>query len=275
MENMELVEIKKYNMANKQELGFIDTHLRALSFIFKHHLYYFFLFPVVLFLLISFFGFELGSLGMDWIQSSIDTWVGSFTDSWIVQWIVKGIVWVLTTFILVFFIAMFGGFIVLVIMSPVLSILSEKTETIITGKDYPFSIMQIIKDVFRGLLLTLRNMGIEFLVIFLLMIFSIVPVLGFVIGLVSPVVIFMVSSYFYGFSNFYFSLERRKMSISSSVTYARKHKWKVMGNGAIFYGFMLIPFYGIFIASFVSIVSVVAATITVCDLEKESTILPT
>lgn len=40
-----------------------------------------------------------------------------------------------------------GGTIVNILMSPIYMILSEKTETVLTGKEFPFDSRQTVKDV--------------------------------------------------------------------------------------------------------------------------------
>jgi hypothetical protein len=60
------------------------------------------------------------------------------------------------------------------------------------------------------------------------------------------------------------------MTISQSVSFMRRNKGSIIGNGMIYSIFMLIPFCGVTLAGFAAIVSVVAATISVHQIENKS-----
>ncbi len=75
----------------------------------------------------------------------------------------------------------------LIVGSPVFGYLSEKTESIIEGKDYPFSFKQLMKDIVRGVRLALRNALWQTVYTFTLLILSFVPILGWVTPLVPPI----------------------------------------------------------------------------------------
>jgi len=149
-------------------------------------------------------------------------------------------------------------------MSPLLAYLSERTESIIMGHEFPFSWLQFFKDIFRGILLAFRNFFIEILLTVLLFFLSFVPFLGFA----TAPILFLISAYFYGFSFLDYTAERRKMKVKESVDFVKQNKGIAIGNGGIFALFLLIPFIGVSIATFISIISTVAASIAV--LKKEN-----
>lgn len=159
----------------------------------------------------------------------------------------------------------FGGYIIVAIMSPVFSIISEKTEKILTGNDYPFDFFQFLKDIVRGVLLAIRNALLQLLISVLLFFLSFVPLLGFV----TPILMFLVSAYFFGFSFMDYAIERQRLSVKDSVKYMRDNKGLVMGNGFIFAVVLLVPFLGVLISGFAAIVSVVAGTLLVAEKSKE------
>jgi len=137
---------------------------------------------------------------------------------------------VLSFFInIVFFIvfAFISGYIVIIIMAPVLSYLSEKTEKILTGNKYNANFLQIIKDILRGVFIALRNLFIYLLFVVLMFFISFIPV----IGLFSPFVLFIISSYFYGFSFIDYINERQKLTIKKSVANIRQNKGIALGIG--------------------------------------------
>ncbi len=197
------------------------------------------------------------NLFKDWIQ--IDSW-----NFWGAGFLSKSILFIIHFIIRILFIIVFSytaGYLIVILLSPVYSLLSEKTEKILTGKEYPFSLSQFIKDIWRGIRLAIRNFLIELLVTLLLFILSFIPILGLLTG---PS-LFFISSYFYGFSFMDYSLERRKMKIQQSVSFMKENKGIAIGNGMFFSFILLIPYIGILLSSFVSLVNVVAATIATTE----------
>ena len=94
-------------------------------------------------------------------------------------------------------------------MAPVMAYLSEKTEQILTGKAFPFNLGQFMKDVFRGIVMALRNLVIELFLTACLLLLAFVPV----IGISSTFLIFLVESYFLGFSMLDYYYERKRYTI--------------------------------------------------------------
>lgn len=148
------------------------------------------------------------------------------------------------------------------IMSPLLAILSEKTEKVITGNIYPFKFKQFLKDIVRGNLIVIRNILIELIWTVIFFFVSYIPILGFF----SPIVLILISFYFYGFSMIDYSSERHKLSIKESVHYVRKNKGFAIANGCIFYLLLLIPVVGLLIAPAYSII---AATLGVEKIKNQ------
>ncbi|MFH2094528.1 MAG: EI24 domain-containing protein [Bacteroidota bacterium] len=255
-------------------LGF-NTYGKALTLIFSKGLWWFFLFPLAFNILLFWGGIEgIGFLG-DWFNAKLMGWLhldqaefwGSGVLKTILEYLVKGIF----NFIFFALFAYLGGFIVLIIMSPVLAYVSEKTEKILTGNDYPFSSAQLMRDMVRGILLALRNMFIElgWSVLFFLII--VVPVIGWLIRLlqIDDVLLFLIASYFYGFSFLDYSIERQKLNVKKSVLLVRKRKGLALANGTIFSVTLFIPYIGVGLAGFTAIVSTVAAAIAMTQVVEE------
>jgi CysZ protein len=153
-------------------------------------------------------------------------------------------------------------YIVLIIMAPVLAFLSEKTEALATGRDYPFNLMQFLRDVMRGVLIAIRNITFELILTAILMLLVYIPI----IGLIAPFFIFGVQSYYYGFSMIDYYSERHKRSIGESTRFVARHRGFAIANGALFYGLLVIPVIGILVAPTYAIV---AATLGVLKLEED------
>ncbi|MFA8436711.1 MAG: EI24 domain-containing protein [Marinifilaceae bacterium] len=250
-----------------QDFGFgLRTYTEALSYIFKKKLAWFFIFPLILNILLFWFGWEyIGQLS-DYTQNYLKNWMdlenADFWGSGFLQSLVSGFVWL--TFKVMFFLifAYFGGYIIIILLSPVFSYLSERTEKIKTGADYPFQFRQLLKDIIRGTRIAIRNLLIELALTVLMFILSFIPVIGWF----SAILLFFISAYFYGFSFMDYALERKKLSLKESVLFMRNNKGIVIANGFVFSLCLIIPFCGVSFSSFAAIVSVVAGTLAVDEI---------
>ncbi len=242
---------------NQIGLG-LRTYGQAISFIFKNKLAWTFLVPLGLSLLMLIGGQALVTDFIDYLKEIVLDWIKLDTTGFLSKFI-SGLLEVVIRVISFLVFAYLSGYIIIVLMSPVLAYLSEKTEQIITGKTYDFSLKQLIKDIFRGILLALRNLLLETFFIILMFFISFIPVIGWF----GTVVLFLISSYFYGFSFIDYNNERQKMNIRESVSIVRKYRWMAISNGSVFSFFLLIPLCGAFVSTFAAIVSTVAATIAI------------
>jgi CysZ protein len=163
-------------------------------------------------------------------------------------------------------------YIILMLMSPVMSLLSERTNEILEGKTIPFSLHQFIRDVARGLVLALRNMILEIISIWAvgiaaILVTSAVPPLGLFITPMLPVLSFLIGAYFFGFSTMDYTNERHRLSIRESITKIRQLKGVAIANGTIFALLFRIPIIG---AMITTITCTVAACIAMHeDREKK------
>lgn len=164
--------------------------------------------------------------------------------------------------ILVFFYFSLFKYLFLIIGSPLFAYLSEKTEAIIAGKDFPFSWSQLLKDMARGIKLALRNTLWQTVYSISLLILSFFPVVGWI----TPVIVLFVECYYYGFSMLDYSCERHKLSPQESIDFIGKHKGLAIGNGMVFYLMHLIPFVGWVLAP---AYAVIAATISLYYQNRE------
>ncbi len=250
-------------------LGF-STYGKAISLIFSKGLWWFFLFPIAFNIAMYYTGFEVKAMIADYIENYLLSATGLEEGEFFMSGVLKGAMsWILTiilSLVMFFVLAYFGGYIIIIIMSPILAFLSEKTEKIITGKDYPFSAEQLMRDVVRGVLIAARNVGIEFGLLLAFFMISFFPVIGGFLSIIGSIFLFLISSYFYGFSFMDYSSERKRLSISQSISVIRKHKWLAITNGGIFSLSLLIPFCGVSLAGFFAIISVVAASIAMTEI---------
>jgi len=241
---------------------------KALEFIFKNRLYYYFLIPLLLNILLfgttlSFVG-EFTAYSTSYIQSILNPESWDFFGADILKGTISFIINLVLYFFFFLLYAFLGGYIILILLSPVLSVVSEKAERILYKTDYPFSWAQIIKDSWRGIKLAIRNFLIESATIILLFLISFVPV----IGLATTPILFIVSAYYYGFSFIDYTSERRKLNSRQSIQFVKQNKGLAIGNGIPFALTLLIPFVGVSLSGFIAIISTVAATLSIFQKEQ-------
>ncbi len=240
----------------------ISAYGKAVEIIFSKGLWWFFLFPIIINILLFFGGFAainyLTDFVKEWVFGIINNENATYFGVAYVQGFLSGFIWLVFKILFFFIFAYIGGFVVIILLSPVFSVLSEKTEAVLTGKKYPFDGDQMMRDIVRGVLIATRNLFIEIGYIIVLFLLSFIPI----VGQLGAIFLFFVSAYFYGFSFMDYTIERQKYSVSQSVQFIRQHKGIAVANGVLFSLFMLIPFCGVTLAGFISIVAVVAATIS-------------
>lgn len=236
------------NGAKQFGLG-IKTYGQAISFIFRNKMGWTFLVPVGLTILLIILDIYLVKGISQSLEETLTSWIGIEGESiWggIIGFVL-GLVLSIMSYFIFFYVA---GFIIIILMSPILAYLSEKTEKILTGKEYKVTFAETIQDIIRGISIAVRNLILELLCLFLLLI----PVIGWIL-------VFIITAYFYGFSFIDLNNERQRLSVKESIKVIRKYKWLAIGNGVMFSLFLLVPFCKFFMPFFASIVAVVAAAL--------------
>jgi len=167
--------------------------------------------------------------------------------------------------LLLFYFSLFK-FLFLIIGSPVFAYLSEKTESIIENKEFPFSFKQLLSDINRAIKIALRNMLWQSVYVITVLILSFIPLIGWV----APVILLFVECYYLGFSMLDYSSERNKMTAQQSIDFIGNHKGLAIGNGIVFYLLHLLPVIGWLLAPSYS---VVAATLSLHHAQKTHVII--
>lgn len=244
----------------------IQSYFKAHQFISKHRLWKWILIPGIVYLVLFcvsmyFFGKSATNV-IEYlsIKTGISTWLHKMQNSWLGFFFTLGgiMIWLLLMF---FYFSLFK-YLWLIIGSPVFAYLSEKTEALLAGKEYPFDGKQILKDMLRGIRLALRNALWQTVYTVSILILSFIPVAGWV----TPVISMFVECYYYGFSMLDYSCERNKLSPSQSVAFISNRKGLAIGNGLGFYLMHCLPIVGWVLAP---AYAVVAATISLYYQEKE------
>ncbi len=248
----------------------IALYGKTFRILFSRKFWWFLLFPVVILILLFIGGNILISIAGNsiygLIEDRLNDWVAEI--SWL-QWAgtTVRVLIQLALRILYFFLFMgFGGYVVVIVMSPVYSWLSERTEAYLTGREYPFSVKQFFWEVCRGILIALRNLFFQTLISLVLFLCSFIPV----IGLLAPFAIFFTSAYFYGFSFIDYAIERKHFNVKQSVRYVNKNIGLVTGIGTVFALALMIPGLSMVVCCFVSLLSVIAGTLAVEKISADS-----
>lgn len=244
----------------------IQSYFRAHQFISKHRLWKWILIPGILYMTLfiagMFFFWESSDAAVTYLSRriGIDRWLHQQKSGILSFFFLMGEIMV--RLILVLFYFSLFKYLFLIVGSPLFAYLSEKTESIIEGKDYPFNFKQLLKDVIRGVKLALRNTLWQTVYIVSLLILSFFPIIGWI----TPMFTLFIECYYYGFSMLDYSCERHKLTPSESITYIGNHKGLAIGNGMVFYLMHLVPIVGWVLAPSYA---VVAATISVYHQKDE------
>lgn len=133
------------------------------------------------------------------------------------------------------FLSSVSGFFLLIILIPVFTLVSEVVNEHQIGILNKFSLRQFVKDMIRGLKITLRNLVYQYLIIVIVLILLNLFSTNTLFLVSGKVIIFMVTSYFYGFSLLDYAMENHKMNYTQSVTFMYSHKGLAIGLGVVYY----------------------------------------
>jgi len=132
-------------------------------------------------------------------------------------------------------VASLSGFFLLLILSPLFSLVSEEVGKRLTGQTYRFSPIQLGKDIVRGVRISLRNMFYQYLFIGLLSIaLYFLPEMR-ILQVSGQILIALITAYFYGFSILDYAMENYRMPYRQSVDFVRKHNGLAIGLGLVYY----------------------------------------
>lgn len=247
-------------------LGF-QTFFKAIPFIFRHKLWWTFFIPIALSLTLYFLGFSVINHLGDTTRNFLDTWLTNDSTSKTITILVK-ILGSITRVIfqIIFFLLFYhlSGYVILMLLSPLFAWVSEKTDNLLNEVEYPFSWNQFFKDIWRGIIIALRNLFYELGVSALLLILTLIPVIRVIATPVSVAFLFFLSAYFYGFSYMDYTNERKKLKVKESIAFIRKYKAVAITNGGLFSVSLFIPVLG----GITAIIATVGATLAMNEIPE-------
>jgi CysZ protein len=139
----------------------------------------------------------------------------------------------------------------LIIGTPFFSFISSKTEEAYNGVKYPFQWRIFLKEIKRGLLLSIRNSLKQFVLFFLVLLLSFIPV----ISIFTPLLMFVIQAYYNGILMTDYTLERHGKTLKESQVFYASHKTQMFAIGLGFMFLLLVPVVGWFIAPTYSLVA--------------------
>ncbi|MEO7306874.1 MAG: EI24 domain-containing protein [Ferruginibacter sp.] len=253
----------------KEIITAIQAYYHTHRFIIKHRLWKWIFIPGIIYAILFSVGIYLfvvssnNAIEFMLQKSGVAEWMNKMQNSWLSFLLIFGQI-ILNLILLLFYFSLFK-YLFLIIGSPLFAYLSEKTEAIIEGKDYPFNLKQLMKDIARGIKLALRNMLWQTVYTVSILILSFIPILGWI----TPLLALLVECYYLGFSMLDYSCERNKLSTSQSITFIGRHKGLAIGNGMVFYLMHFIPVLGWLLAPSYA---VIAATISLHKAKNDGLI---
>ena len=241
----------------KEIITSIQAYLHTHRFIIKHRLWKWIFVPGLIYAILFFLGMYLflrssnSAIEFLLLKTGVKEWMQHLQNSWLSFLLIFS--QVILRLVLILFYFSFFKYLFLIIGSPLFAYLSEKTEAIIEGKEFPFSFKQLRKDIFRGVRLAFRNMLWQTVYNIAILILAFIPVVGWI----TPLLALIVECYYLGFSMLDYSFERKRLSPSQSIIFISHHKGLAIGNGLIFYlmhlvlgiGWILAPGYAVIAAT--------------------------
>lgn len=150
--------------------------------------------------------------------------------------------------------------IVMALSSPFMSPVSEKIEKHLYGTTHKHRNTSNLGQLWRGIRLNIRNLAMEILFTIPLILLGFIPV----IGIISAALLFLVQSYYAGFGNMDYTLERH-FKYSDSIQFVRKNRGLAIGNGMIFMLMLFIPVIGIILVLPLSVTAASTETLKIIN----------
>jgi CysZ protein len=248
----------------------IQSYADAHSFIVKNKLWKWIIVPGLIYSILFFIGlYFFGKTSLQvtnfiLLKTGLKAWLESMQETWLSWLVIIGQIFIICILFLFYF-SLFK-YLFLIIASPVFAYLSERTQSIIENRDFPFSLPQLLKDIVRGIRIALRNLLWQTVYALTILVFSFVPVIGWI----APLIALLIECYYFGFSMLDYSSERNKLSTSASIAFISRHKGLAIGNGLVFYMMHIVPFIGwLFAPSY----AVIAATLSLHKAREKQIIL--
>jgi len=243
----------------KDIINSVQTYFKALELINKLKLWKYFLIPAGIGLL----------LGLTFISTAygLSDNLGAYISKLWPFDFGRGFITGLSTWVGGFLIMILGiilyKHVLMALSAPFMTPVSEKVEEHLTGKPIVKSNSKsdFMNQLSRSIRLNSNNLVKELVITLPLMLLSLIPVFG----LIAVALIFYFQSYYTGFGNMDYTLERH-LNYKESKQFVKKHRGVAVGNGVVFTLMLFIPIVGIIITLPISAVAATVDTIKKLEL---------
>lgn len=243
----------------KDIINSIQTYFKALELINKLKLWKYFLIPAGI-------GFLLGLTFISTAYSLSDNLGAYISKLWPFDFgrsFVIGLsAWVGGFSIMILGIILYKH-VLMALSAPFMTPVSEKVEEHLTGRPIVKSNSKsdFMNQLSRSIRLNSNNLVKELMITLPLMLLSLIPVFG----LIPVALIFYYQSYYTGFGNMDYTLERH-LNYKESKQFVKKYRGVAVGNGLVFTLMLFIPIVGIIITLPISAVAATMDTIKKLEL---------
>ncbi len=205
----------------------IRSYRKALIFIIEHKLYWYVALPAILMLGIYQVGHSILVSKPNYNATNMNE----------IGWLLIQLFFELSVSIALM---RFAKYLVVIILSPLLSHLSQKVEYKITGNTYKFELTQLLHDIRRGFRLAIRNIMWEYAFFIVVYLFARI---GWNSVEESPllIAIFFISFYYSGFSFLDYVNERLKLNMEQSIQFTRSNRGLALSIGALYSLLIWVP----------------------------------
>jgi CysZ protein len=243
----------------KNTLNGVKAYGNSLKIIRKLGLWKYFGVPILISLLT---GILIGV--SSWIFSdALGLWISKI---WVWEWGVetfRSISTVVGALVIIIFGLIIYKHIVLALSAPFMGLVSERIEAYMIDENSKLSNNLNWRLLWRGIRINVRNLIMELLITIPILMIGFIPI----IGLISTPLLFLVQSYYAGFGNMDYTLERH-LSYRQSIQFVGNHKGIALGNGMVFMLMLLIPIMGIILVLPLSVTAASSETIRVVLISK-------
>ncbi len=155
--------------------------------------------------------------------------------------------------------------IIMALSAPFMSPVSEKIERHLKGSQHNHRKTSNAEQLVRGIRINIRNLAFELLLTLPILLLNFIPILG---NIVATCLLFITQSYYAGFGNMDYTLERH-FKYRESVNFVKANRGQAIGNGIVFMLFLLIPLVGIILVLPISVTAATVQTVELLDKKHE------
>ena len=234
----------------------VSSYFNVFPVVHKHKLWSFYYLPFIFNLVLFFLYGWMISLMMEPIMNYIKDFL-NFDLGSIVDGIIDLFIWVVTFFTKKIIVLHTFQYASLIFLPPLYSLISEALLNKMTGNERPFNFKLLINDIVRGVRIAVRNVVLQLLITIPLILLSFFfPPLS--------ILVFFISSYFYGAAMMDYRNEYYNYKVKDSLRLIRENRGFAIGIGVCYNFFFLCwSFIGLDFIGFmyVPVLSIVAAII--------------